>query len=306
MRSSKRLSTLLRIIIAVIVLLGLIVGAAILIPGLYLNHTRDMQPVTLDVGNVEIQGYLYPGIDVTTNWVIFVHGNRAEGQSSPLYQVILNNLSTNINILAIDLYGFGQSALIPDANETNFDRSRDVQAAASYLQETYNVSPEQITLMGHSLGASQIVQAAKETTYHKLVSIGPGDYSLLVDDPQVFADYVNKLEQNTGEAPPEDALRGEITPFTPQMLYAPCPSSPFVLVGGQYEHADGLFTNQGKIPSECLANFEVVTIPLSNHMYGTEGTYLPGPLSFLHRVVDPIHSGIELSLLVNTLNQILA
>jgi hypothetical protein len=94
-------------------------------------------------------------------------------------------------------------------------------------------------------------------------------------------------------------MRREITHVTPEELLSPCSETPITLVFGGRDNRQALSHQPERITNLCEENVRWITIPLADHMYGTEDTRLPEPL-------EPIYSRTMLALLVWQLNQLIA
>jgi pimeloyl-ACP methyl ester carboxylesterase len=294
-----------RLIISLLFIFILLTAAIVIVPKLYLSGSRPLQDVTLPVNGYNVHGYINPGQQPDGAWVVFVHGMRGGGESEPLYQAILHNMTNRVGVLAIDVRGYGQSKDPTLAQADNLiDRTDDVRAAIDYIEKTYGVSDDHIILVGHSLGANQVAKVAQGHRYLRVIPIGPGDFDEIISSPDGLQNHADKIKNTLDITVSTDRIRTEAAPFTPQQLYTPCPVTPVTMIGGAYEHDDGLYKHFDKIPTDCLSTFQIITIPFADHMYGTEGIPL-GRLNFLQPVLQPVQSRFTISLLVWNLNRVL-
>lgn len=278
-------------------LLGAIVIA---VPFLYLSSSRPYQEIRIPANGYELTGYLSDGDGAGDLWVIFGHGNRKEGVTHPLYTQILNNLPSDVGVLAINFRGFASSAddrMVE--SERILDRSEDIQAAVDYLIDRKGIKENQITLIGHSFGAAQVANAASQGSYRLVIPIGLGDWQSVTTDPGKMMAYLRKFEENTGVTVSREQFIQEGSQFTPQAITNPCPTSPIAFVFAGFD--DGLEPMQIQYQQErvrCSKLVDWKIIPLANHTYGTEDTRLPGPLG-------SVYSKITLSYLVWQINHLL-
>jgi pimeloyl-ACP methyl ester carboxylesterase len=286
------------IILALVIILSS--AAFFIIPAINLDGSRSFEQVSIQAKGYQITGYLSPGRNPGGNWVIFAHGNRGCGQDHPLYHEILENLDENVSVLAIDFSGFGNSpkdGLI--LSDDVLDRSADIHAAATFLQTEFGVREDQIVLVGHSLGAAQILLAAKDHAYRSIIPIGLGDYRRVMEEPGEQEDYLEKFEENTGIALTVENLVGEVVELTPDSLFSPCPTTPVNLVFGAHDYdLDSFSDYYHSLPASCQETITLNIIPLADHMYGTENSRLPGPLR-------RAYSKFLLNLLLGELNKMI-
>lgn len=264
----------LRWVLAALVAIGLIVA-----PLAWAAQARPSRPVTIPADGYDLAGYLSEGEDPGGVWVIFVHGNRAEGQSHVLYRRVAGNLPADVSVLAIDLRGFGNSSSEGlEASDRVLDRTGDIQAAADYLDVTYGVQADQVVLMGHSLGALQVLKAGQSRRYRGVISIGPGDFQAFLADEAARRSYAAKLSAAMGIRVAEQTIADEGGEFLPKALFTPCPQAPTFLVYGAFDLEESLRQVEGDILEACSGSVRSLTIPLSDHMYGTEWGLLPEPI----------------------------
>ena len=181
-------------------------------------------------------------------------------------------------MLGIDLRGFGRSDLgILEDGEPILDRSGDVEAILDYLTHRHGVSGDRVFLVGHSFGAAQVLAtlrrlaATSSRRVARAIAIGPADYDVFVQGDQRMADYMAKVESNMGIRLTPEAMQREGARLTPAVLFETCPEVPVTVIVGGQDHGDTLWDRQEKIPPPCRDRIEWVHVPLSNHMYWTEG-----------------------------------
>ncbi|MEX2030592.1 MAG: alpha/beta fold hydrolase [Anaerolineales bacterium] len=245
-------------------------------PLVWATHGRRFGTVAIPAEGYVLAGYLSEAEGPSAAWVVFVHGNRAEGQAHLLYQRIVSHLPSNASVLAIDMRGFGNSSAEGlESADRILDRTGDIEAAVEYLRAEYGVCEEEIVLMGHSLGALQVLRAGQSRPYRAVISIGPGDFRASLADSASRRAYAAKLSAAMGIRVPESSIAEEGQGFVPEELFRPSPQSPTVLVFGAFELPDSLRRAEVEIPEECSPMVRWETVPISDHMYGTEGEFLP-------------------------------
>jgi pimeloyl-ACP methyl ester carboxylesterase len=280
--------------VAVAVLIGLT-----LLPYIYTSSSRRFEVVSIPADGYQVAGYLSVGTKANGPWLVFVHGNRKEGQSHVLYQRIANGIDDDVSVLSIDLRGFGASSGEGLERSVNIlNRSGDIDAAVEYLHEGYGVTEDQILLAGHSLGALQVLKAAGSRRFLRVIPIGPANFEAFLTSQDRMEAYIEKFQYNTGVQLTPESMEREGSQLLPQQLFTPCPETPIVMVFASHDLGDGLDRHREKIPEDCISTIQWITIPFSDHMYGTEGSRLP-------RLFQPFHSNISVTLLISRLNRLL-
>ena len=212
-------------------------------------------------------------------WVVLVHGSRRQGQDHRLYREIRTRVSAEAGVLAIDLLGFGRSALAAGAELHHpLDRSTEVLAALDWLSREHAVGDDRMVLVGHSFGAAQVLLAAHSRPVKLVAAIAPYDWDAAGAEANAPMTIAAKIERRLGVRVDPADVAAELRALAAVSLFAPCAEVPIVLLGGSCEPADGLFRRRERVPPSCRAGVRWVTIPLADHMYGTEGGSLPRPL----------------------------
>ena len=154
--------------VMILIMLGLVI-----VPGIYLSNERSFEVISIKGEGFQLQGFLSEGADPQEPWIVLVHGNRKSGQEHELYRALRENLPSEINILAVDLRGFG-SSIGNGENQLpkSIDRLPDLTAVSDYLFENFGVGRDQIILIGHSFGAAQVFSAAQDQDYLLVIPIG--------------------------------------------------------------------------------------------------------------------------------------
>ncbi len=114
--------------------------------------------------------------------VVFVHG---EGRSSEDWRRLGERFAgRGIHAIAMDLRGHGRSTTDPHGKRLTYDdltpedfkaMVEDVRAAVRYLRDKTTVNPDQIALLGASLGANLAIQyAAEDPRIANVLLLSPG------------------------------------------------------------------------------------------------------------------------------------
>jgi len=269
-----------------------VIGVAVIFLFLF---GREFHEVRIEAQNYTIKGVASYGSDSNGPWVIFVHGNRKMGIAHSLYQTILDNLDESVSVLAIDMRGFGASSSEGmEEAEHILDRREDIAAATAWIRREFGVNEKQIILIGHSLGALQVLNAARNVNYGGVISIGPGAFELFVDDPKSHLAYIKKFERNTGVRLSSEFLIKDAQSLMLPGILSPCPSGKIVILHGAWEE-NMLNSRKDKIPAVCDTRIDWRSIPLSDHTYGTESRFI--------RPIGLLHSILARSLLMMQLNR---
>jgi hypothetical protein len=289
------------IILGCIALDILLLGSILLFSYLYTSSSRDFSRVSIHAKGYSISGYVSEANQPGGKWVILVHGNRRDGQQNPLYENIRNNLPTNVSVLAVDLPGFGASSHRGYDFKSGAEyQPEDLALLTDYLEQTYRVSPEDIILVGHSLGAARVMSAATDNRYALAIPIGLGDWDSLVEDNAKIRNYLAKYRENTGISISSEQLVKEGQNYTSQALFSQCPQTPVELIFAEFDDAKSLLHPvYQKLEDQCGDSLSWHVIPLADHMYGTEVTKFPEP-------IKTIYSRILLAFLKYRLTEIIS
>ena len=106
---------------------------------------------------VRLSGWYLPLADARGT-VLFCHGNA--GNISHLLAVAQDAHRLGLGILLFDYRGYGQSAGVPSEEGTH----RDAEAAWNYLVQEAGLAPEQIAIIGRSLGGPIAARLARDKT----------------------------------------------------------------------------------------------------------------------------------------------
>ena len=275
-------------------------GLIILSLFLYTSPTRIFRQVDILGNGYKLNAYISEGNVAKNDWVIFIHGNRKEGQKHALYATFRNNIASDFSVLAIDLRGFGGSRADGLGSESLvINRPQDLKIAVDYLAKQYGTRPGKIILIGHSLGAAWVMRAGVDTPFRQVVPIGLGDYDSLLRNPEKIRDYIGKVLENTGVQMKPERLAEEVSRFTAKAFFSNCPESPVHLIFADYDDArEPLFPKYKTASEKCQGMVKWSVIPFSDHMYGTEITNHQKPL-------QRIYSRMMLSLLKYRIERIL-
>ncbi|MEZ0368750.1 MAG: alpha/beta hydrolase [Candidatus Sericytochromatia bacterium] len=95
--------------------------------------------------------------------VILVHGVMASRDQPELAARVLSR--AGMAVLSFDLRGYGESDAAPDTPEVH---RQDVLSALAFLRAQPGIDPHRIALLGHSMGASAVSEAAAEDGHVRL------------------------------------------------------------------------------------------------------------------------------------------
>ena len=290
----KRVLGFLGGLIAIFLIIGIV------LPYVYLGSSRDFQEVSITGNDYHLNGYLSKGNNPEGMWIILTHGNRKDGQSHELYQKIRENIPNPHSVLAIDFRGFGNSSSEGLENsEQIIDRIPDIESTVNYLRENFGVREDQIVLIGHSLGASQVMRAAVDHEYKMAIPIGLGDWDSVLADQEELESYSQKYFVNTGVQVSTDQILSEGQQFLSEYLFSDCPDTPaWLIFSSRDDGFEALSPKLQEIHALCGEELQWSKIPFTNHMYGTEFDRLPN-------TVAKIISNINMSLLMLRMNLIL-
>ena len=116
----------------------------------------------------ELKGYYLEAPIETRKTVIYLHG-RANNISHHLKEVTEIQKQIPINVLMIDYRGFGESTLKPNKRITEDALAIDADAMYDYLITKRGLSPEDISVYGHSLGGAVAVQLSTRKEIDRLI-----------------------------------------------------------------------------------------------------------------------------------------
>ena len=113
-------------------------------------------PVTSELGQAAgtLHGWWLPNPG-TGRTLLFFHGNY--GNISYNLERIRFHHSLGFSVLAVDYRGFGQSSPLTPTEQTTY---ADAEAAWQHLTGCRQIVPEQITVMGHSMGGAIAIDLA--------------------------------------------------------------------------------------------------------------------------------------------------
>jgi hypothetical protein len=290
-----------KIILIGIAIFILILFGLLIFPSSYLSNEHSFEEISIEGDGYQLHGFVSESPEPGETWSVLVHGNRKPGQDHELYRILRANLPSEYSILAVDLRGFGGS--VGDSENqlpATIDRSSDLAAVSEYLLENYGTRQDQIIMIGHSFGAAQVFNAAKDQDYMLVIPIGLGDWDALIESESGIEGYMQKFEANTGIQVDRDVLLEDAESFTTGSLFSDCPESRVWLVYASQDDAIPVHLEVYKSLAEgCPGMVEWSEVPISDHMYGTEMYRLPEPLR-------EIYSRLSLSLLKYRLERIMS
>ena len=159
-----------------------------------------------------------PTIQLHEKTILFMHGNA--GNISHRLETIQIFHQLGLNFLIYDYRGFGKSTGKPSEEGTYFD----AQAAWKFLLEKKHLKPEQIILVGRSLGGGVAAELAKnsspamlilESTFTSMPNVSKLHYPFMPTDIIVRHRYetINKLKSISCPIIVIHSKNDEVIPF---------------------------------------------------------------------------------------------
>lgn len=113
------------------------------------------QDVWIPLGEEQLHGWWLPSENPQAKTVLFLHGNAGNIEANLGYAWRLSQIG--LSVLMIDYRGYGLSSdTFP--NETRV--YEDASAAWNYLTQTQAIAPENIVILGHSIGGAIAIELA--------------------------------------------------------------------------------------------------------------------------------------------------
>jgi hypothetical protein len=266
--------------------LTIIVFSFILILYLYIykSNQRNFDIVKIHCDNYNIYGRQSIGSD-QEKWIIFVHGNRKDGNEHPLYTEIIKTFDTNYSILAIDLYGFGLSiAEHESSNHYTWNRMNDIVCAMDYIFDEFQVPSDQLYLIGHSLGAAQVLLASQYFNVKLVIPIGLGNYEPMLANHDSRNSYLNKIQRNTAIQVNEKKFFQDYEQMKFNNLEYLCMENIFfIFAQNETDHVNSFFQKLISFSNKCEYSFYIV--PHADHMFGYESSFSNLFYYIFHRFV---------------------
>lgn len=107
-----------------------------------------------DVGNMELRGYWVPNTKNPSSkkTVILAHG--FESDPSSMLTIARHLLEKSYNVFMFDFRGHGKS---PGKTSIGYHEGKDLLGAVRHIKKEHGEQSSDLTLMGHSMGASAIL-----------------------------------------------------------------------------------------------------------------------------------------------------
>ena len=208
------------------------------------------RPVTFQSRGLRLVGGLYgPAGSTPYPAVVVVHGMNERGRKLGLYTLLARELADRCYVvLLFDLPGFGDSEDPQPIDDVDaWDARRDVLAATDYLRSLPFVDPEEVHLIGHSMGGSYALGAAAlDRKIKTVVALGPGRLMhgriIAPGAPERLAFYRRFFRTRGLEGTlPMDAFLGIASLWDVEMYrdaYARTTHPPVLLIDGALEGED--------------------------------------------------------------------
>lgn len=122
----------------------------------------DLAPAEEQVVVRESNGIQIAAVELRSSvpsatWIYFLHGNEGNLSTCQEWFRALHRL--NVNVVAIDYRGYGQSTGEPSENGLY----SDALAGYQFLTTTLHINPAHIVIYGHSLGSDVAIELASTT-----------------------------------------------------------------------------------------------------------------------------------------------
>jgi pimeloyl-ACP methyl ester carboxylesterase len=236
---------------------------------------NNYEEIVFSSDGLKLHGSLYKTEGNAKGFIVLCHGNRRSGRKHTLYKKLAEILSEDYVILTFDYRGYGDSQDPPGKQYVSLDFSSDVIAAAQYLGTRFNISQDSVILIGHSLGALQVLNAGRLLQSQTVIAIGPSDFRknfLKTQNDRNY--YMDKILGKTGMSFSTDSLESAAKPLLLENLFSDCPFNRTFLVFGEREQERTMDSRKyvNQINDFCHENRKVriITIPYADYMYGTE------------------------------------
>jgi pimeloyl-ACP methyl ester carboxylesterase len=108
-----------------------------------------------ETGAPQLQGWWIPAAATPRYTVLYLHGQN--GNLSDTVDALATLHAANVNILAFDYRGYGQSVF---AHPSESRWRQDAGSALEYLTQTRHIDPHSIVLAGTALGANLALEVA--------------------------------------------------------------------------------------------------------------------------------------------------
>ena len=134
--------------------------------------------------------------DNSEKYVLFLHGmSQNVTNYQPLYSKVLEK---KVGIFAVEYRGYGNN---PESSISEDKFRRDIETAYKHLTETKGIKPENIIVIGHSMGGALATNfASKHPEVKSLILICP-----IVNAAKIGEKFA--LNKNIGEGIPENIKR---------------------------------------------------------------------------------------------------
>ncbi len=246
-----------------------LVAAAPTTPG-FLKET-----ISYTVNGKRIAADLYrPDGSPPHGYVVFLHGNRPDGRKHPLPSGLCSNLGRRYVVLAFDYPGYGDSDPMPPYRPGMvLDFQPETSAAITYLEQRFAMDPQDVILMGHSLGSVSVLDIGHRISAKLIIAIGAADAQQVISTELKIRGEVRKYQKIGLDVPP-DAMQTLYSPFFADNMLARCYPVRVVLISGEFDRGlTGLDPYVSDLNGRCPHTIERIIVPWANHMFWSERRY---------------------------------
>lgn len=243
-------------------------------------------PVTfVSDDGVSLHGNLHmPPGKKAAGFVVLAHGNRQQGSGHPFYTQLAHLLSQEFVVLTFDFRGFGASKR-PPKDFASLDFSADIIAAVDFLASHYEIPPEDIALVGHSIGSLEVIHAGRLLGSRTVIALGPGDLDkIYLASPEGRQAYLEKIRNHSGIDINDRELDTAIQPILLPNLFGDCGARRLMVVYGE-EETDAIanlqpFARDYQQRCQGTSDLSITTVAGMNHMYHSE------PKAFVKKIAN--------------------
>ena len=260
------------------------------------------EDITIQGDGSKIIGTVYIPSPTPKGYIVLSHGNRREGRKHPLYRDLAKRLSSDYVVLTYDFTGYGESEKPRGNRFETLDFSKDIIASVRYLNSRFDIPPEDVILIGHSLGSLQVLNAGGLLNSRIIIPIGAGDIDRIwLSSQGRRKSYVDKIKKETDVEIESESLVNAFDALRFERIFSRYQFQNIIFIFGEYErnkrenteeHINGLYRKEGS-----SINATIVVIPDADHMFRTE------KMTYKEIMVDTIKFNPMIKDLVRTIKE---
>ncbi|MHC4956117.1 MAG: alpha/beta fold hydrolase [Planctomycetota bacterium] len=239
-----------------------------------IERAPDEQAEIRGVHGVVIRGSLHTPTGTPRGYFVLCPGHLKPGRNHLLYRDLASELSRAHVVLTLDMPGYGDSPPRPNNVVETLDFSDGVVAAVNHLSTRFGCRARDVVLIGHSLGAPQVILAGRQLESERVFALGWGlPERVILATPQRRAVFAQQMREYTGMELDTDKIEEAADPIRTERVLHDCRIANLVFVYGQEEDSARTEVEQAVArhlvapDSKCRVTFE--SVPAADHMYGT-------------------------------------